>query len=61
MNYDFLVLFGGSILLLFLKKKRSRSKVRTRGFLKIFLLLVDGMLLFGGLSLLLYGVSHFIS
>lgn len=60
MNYDIMALFGGSILLMFLKKKRSKTKSRAKGFLKIFLLLVDGLFLFGGLALMLLGITYFL-
>lgn len=58
MTYEIMVLFGGSITLMYLKRKKSKAKVRTRGFLKIFLVLVDSLFFFGGLALLMYGISH---
>jgi hypothetical protein len=60
MTYEIMSLFGGSIVLMFLKRKRYHSKKRTKGFLKIFLLVIDACFLFGGLGLFMYGIVHFL-
>jgi hypothetical protein len=60
MNNEIMVLFGGVVVLLSLKRKRTKAKDRTRGFLKVFLLLLDLSMLLGGLLALLLGVTHFI-
>jgi hypothetical protein len=58
MTYEIMVLFGGSITLMYLKRKKSKAKARTRGFLKIFLILIDALFFLGGLTLLMYGISN---
>jgi hypothetical protein len=60
MTYEFMVLFGGSIVLISLRRKRTKAHKRTPGFLKVFLLLIDLVMLFGGLVLVLLGVNHFL-
>lgn len=54
---DFMVLFGGAILLLTLKRKR-RSRKRVRGMVAISALLIELLILLVGLSTFLYGLVH---
>jgi len=50
-----LVLFGGFLVVLSLKRKHAKSTKRTKGFLRIFVMLIDGFVVLVGISALLYG------
>lgn len=55
-----LVLFGGFLVVLSLRRKHVRSSKRTRGFLRIFVMLIDGFVLLVGTGALLIGLVKFL-
>ena len=56
MNYEILVLFGGFILLLSLKRKQIRSRRRIKGSIKLVVLMVEGLVLITGISTFMIGL-----
>ncbi|XOU94942.1 MAG: hypothetical protein ACNFW9_02630 [Candidatus Kerfeldbacteria bacterium] len=56
MNNEILILFGGFILLLSLKRKQIRSRRRIKGSIKMVVLMVEGFILLTGISTLMIGL-----
>jgi len=50
-----LVLFGGFLILLSLKRKQTKSSKRTRGFLRNFFLLIETLVLLVGIGAFMVG------
>jgi hypothetical protein len=50
-----LVLFGGFLILLSLKRKHVKTRKRTRGFLRIFAILVETLVLSVGIGAFMIG------
>gem|GEM_PF-2673225 len=59
MTYEFIVLFGGSLVLISLRRKRVKhSKKRTPNTLKFISTLIEVTVLIVGLSTFMYGIIH---
>ncbi len=56
MNHEFLVLFGGFILLLSLKRKQIKPQSRQKGSIRIIVMLVEGFVLIAGISAFMFGI-----
>ena len=61
MTYEIMVLLGGTFVLISLRRKKSKSKRRQRGFLILFSLVIESVVFIAGLSLFLFGVLRFIT
>ena len=59
MNNELLVLFGGFIVLLSLRRNNTRRQRRTNGFVQLLALLIDTMVLLIGVSSLTVGLINF--
>jgi uncharacterized membrane protein SirB2 len=61
MTYEFMVLFGGSVVLLSLRRTSTKQpKTRPRGFIRVIAVLIEGLVVVTGVTFLTIGLVQLI-